>query len=209
MVFLKAPSSPSSATCRVTPKEYASALNGSHPGLHLPPGLQTPWLPWMKLLSPLSNSGGRKPIVPHICMLSAEVTTFARPKSVSLAWSWSEIRMFSGFTSRNTIFSLRCKCANARPACPMYRAATCDCRPKDRPQSAFSQSSRFRSVGQSSRRSAKKRLKENAWTRCTMKGWSARCRARTSEAAWSGCRFKCSLRAYLRGSLRRIHRPLE
>mmetsp|Transcript_51119 Transcript_51119/g.95715 ORF Transcript_51119/g.95715 Transcript_51119/m.95715 type:complete len:97 (+) Transcript_51119:499-789(+) len=53
---------------------------------------------------PKSSSGGKKPIVPHMLMRSAEVTTFARPKSVSFALSSSEMRMFSGFKSRYTMF---------------------------------------------------------------------------------------------------------
>mmetsp|Transcript_72569 Transcript_72569/g.224349 ORF Transcript_72569/g.224349 Transcript_72569/m.224349 type:complete len:344 (-) Transcript_72569:54-1085(-) len=226
-ILLRAPSSPSNVTCNVTPKENASILNGLN--LAWPPpetrgapveprtecsdsstppvttGTLFMKLPWCSCKS----SGGRKPIVPHMVIRSADVTTFASPKSVSLASSRSDMRMFSGFTSRNTIFSFRCRCANASPAWPMYFAATAGFSPRDRPLSSDSHSTRFRSVGQSSSRSAKNRLKENARSRCTMKGWSARRRASTSEVAWNWCCFSCNLSANLRGSLARNHKLLE
>mmetsp|Transcript_143145 Transcript_143145/g.398895 ORF Transcript_143145/g.398895 Transcript_143145/m.398895 type:complete len:255 (+) Transcript_143145:557-1321(+) len=156
-----------------------------------------------------TSSGGRKPMVPHIIMRSPVVTTLARPKSVSLASSRVEMRMFSGFTSRNTIFSFRWRCASASPAWPMYFAASRGGNPKARPFESNSHRRRFRSVGQSSRRRAKNLLKENARSRCTMKGWSARRSARTSEVAWHWCCFNCSFRANLRDSLDRSQRLLD
>mmetsp|Transcript_36012 Transcript_36012/g.86246 ORF Transcript_36012/g.86246 Transcript_36012/m.86246 type:complete len:236 (-) Transcript_36012:631-1338(-) len=138
-------------------------------------------------------------MVPHMVILSADVTTLASPKSVSLASSQVLMRMFSGFTSRYTM-SLSWRYAKASITSPMYLAARAGSRPRCLPPSPrSSHNRRLRSVGHSSKSKAKYLSKAKARCRWTMKGCSARCSAKTSEEAWRWLCCSWSFRANLWG----------
>mmetsp|Transcript_8147 Transcript_8147/g.20418 ORF Transcript_8147/g.20418 Transcript_8147/m.20418 type:complete len:267 (+) Transcript_8147:241-1041(+) len=181
IVLQRAPSSPSKATCNVTPNEKASVLKhasvygSSFPpreGTAVPNELRLP--PMSAPLGPLHGtviiSGGKNPTVPHMVIRSADVTTFAKPKSVSFASSLSEMRMFSGFTSLYTMRSFMCKCVKASTTWPMYFATTGGDSPGHLPESSATQIKRFKSVGHNSNSNAKYLGVWKARSRRTMKG---------------------------------------